>query len=184
LQNEVERVATILNLKSHQAFPSSHAPSLHGKDEGGKQRVGEDGTENDGGDKTSVQGRKSMGFSFFGIKDERFQTCFGHAVVICTTTGGLRFMEMVSDLLPYEVGPDMERIRKEAAAKKQKRAEEAKAKASKQLAEQREREDAEQRERDGEQTLYERFRDTALEFLGLQKQENLSNFSLHQLQYR
>ena len=93
-------------------------------------------------------------------------------------------MEMVSDLLPYEVGPDMERIRKEAAAKKQKRAEEAKAKASKQLAEQREREDAEQRERDGEQTLYERFRDTALEFLGLQKQENLSNFSLHQLQYR
>ena len=161
-----------------------HAPSSNGKDEGGRQQAEEDGTENDGGDKTGVQGRKSKGFSFFGSKDERFQTYFGHAVVICTTTGGLRFMEMVSDLLPYEVGPDMERLRTEATARKQKRAEEAKAKAGKQLAEQREREEAEQRERDGEQALYERFRDTALEFFGLQKQENLSNFSLHQLQYK
>ena len=48
----------------------------------------------------------------------------------------------------------------------------------------REREDAEQREKDGEQTIYERFRDTALEFLGLQKKENLNDFSLHQLQFR
>lgn len=184
MQSEVERVATILNLKRHQAFPTSHAPFLHEKTEGDRQHGEQERVENNRGEKRGVEGRKSVGFSFFGANDEKFETFFGHTVVICTTASGLRFLEMVSGLLPLEVGPDMERIRKEVAAKKKKREEEATEKASKQLAEQREREEAEQRERDNEPTLYERFRATAIDFFGLQKRENLGDFSLHQLQYR
>jgi hypothetical protein len=177
-------VATILNLKSHQAFPTSHAPFFQEKTEGAKPHGEEDRTETNRGENRGVQGQKSVGFSLFGARDEKFETFFGHTVVICTTTSGLRFMEMVSDLLPLEVGPDMERIRMEVAAKKKKREEEATEKASKQLAEQREREEAEQRKRDDTPTLYERFRATAIDFFGLQKRENLGDFSLHQLQYR
>lgn len=157
---------------------------MHEKIEVGRLHGEKVRVENNRGENRSVQGRKSVGFSFFGARDEQFETFFGHTVVICTTTSGLRFLEMVSSLLPLEVGPDMERIRKEVAAKKKKREEEATEKSSKQLAEQREREEADQRVRDDEPTLYERFRATAIDFFGLQKRENVGDFSLHQLQYR
>ena len=157
---------------------------MHEKIEVGRLHGEKVRVENNRGENRGVQGRKSVRFSFFGARDEQFETFFGHTVVICTTTSGLRFLEMVSSLLPLEVGPDMERIRKEVAAKKKKREEEATEKSSKQLAEQREREEADQRVRDDEPTLYEHFRATAIDFFGLQKRENVGDFSLHQLQYR
>ena len=178
LQHAIHCLAQNLNLKRHKAFPFSHTP-------GKRVSVGSENISDRQGASNENQSKCIARGSFlFNAKDDSFETIFGHEVVICTTAGGVRFMEIVAGLFPVEVGPDMERIAREAAERKKKRDAEAKNKASQELATAQEKEAALAREKVGEKTVYERFRETARELLGLTDTVDYKNFSLHQLQFK
>jgi len=188
LHREVSRLGELLNLKLHSAYPTAQTPLVKpaGDKAAQQQLLHEDGLDNRAAEQESK--RKGAFASFFGSKVDKFETVFGHAVIICTTASGVRFMEMVTGLLPLETGPDMERVAAEFATRRKVKQAEAAAKAAKLLAKQIEKEEADRDDEDDEgrslKNLYKRFRESAREFLGLGNQVDYNNLSLHELQYK
>ena len=187
LHREVCRLSELLNLKQHTAYPTPHPPLVNTKAD--KDAAAKYVRETDPAERAAGhEGKKKGAFTaIFGSKDERFETVFGHEVVICTTASGVRFIEMVAGLFPLETGPDMERVAAEHAAKKKARQAAATAKASKAFEQQLEKEQSDGDDDSDDETksksIYKRFRETAQEFFGLNNRVDYNNYSLHELQY-
>jgi hypothetical protein len=188
LQAEVQRLAKVLNLKQHLAFPTIETPSLQNESRSAENVEGDVVGSSTGIEAvTSVsKQRENGGFSIFGPKDKCFETIFGHQVVICAAASGVRFIEMVSGAFPMETGPDLDRVNAELAAKKKKKQEAAAKEALKELTKKLEREERKENAEDndeGETSLMGRFREGLRSLLG-KKKIDYNQLSLHQLQYK
>ena len=126
LQQQVDRLQRILNLKPHSAFPTIHVPATARPDDSAMRLEEEEGGVDGIGMTHTNRVPKTAGLlgTLLG-RDQLFETIFGHQVVLLTTAKGARFMQLgrkrqgVSPgVFPKETGPDMERIKAEVAATK------------------------------------------------------------------